>query len=745
MSKRIFTMMAVMLLTVTMAMAQGKYSIKGNLNGADGETIYLRYGDRSNMKNDSTVVKKGKFQFKGKMDTPYQQAMLVLGNINDYRNRRYVQFALEPAKITVTGDADNMQEAVVNGSNTQEEENALNASYGDAMNKLKALNKAYNDPQKSLSEREALLDQMEPYQDEISSKQREFYRTHPDSYLSPKYLRQTMGHMTYDEIKPIYDSFSADVKQFGGEDVREIEKELRTLERVRPGAMAPDFAKTDVNGKMFRLSDLRGKVVILDFWASWCKPCRASNPHMRELYKKYHPLGLELVYSASDDGAEAKWRKAIEEDKLVGEGYHHILRGYDRNLQGQDNPNDNSLLYGIHYLPTKYLIDREGRIVGKVESDEWLDQQLERLLGKAEYPFTINGNVANAEGKQVMLVYGTMRNQKQETTTVKDGKFQFKGVMDNPYYGGRLVLGDWDPYMGGDYTEVAIEKGTITVDAPTGKLAEALVKGGKTQDEQNAYNAEMKPVMAELIDLNNKMGSNAFKNAKQRAAAENKMESLRKRYGEIQQSFIKNHPDSYLTPGMLAPSLGSMRYEDIKKTYEGFSENVKLYGDVEEIEKELEALSHTQPGAAAPDFTTKDINGKDFSFSSLKGKVVVLDFWASWCVPCRKSNPHMKALYEKYHDKGLEMVYVSDDDSNPNAWKNAVEKDGLTGEGFHHVLRGLKHLEGGRFDRSTDISDKYAIHFLPTKYLIDREGKIVCKIDEGQDEKLDRELEKLMK
>lgn len=255
----------------------------------------------------------------------------------------------------------------------------------------------------------------------------------------------------------------------------------------------------------------------------------------------------------------------------------------------------------------------------------------------------------------------------------------------------------------------------------------------------------MKPVMAELIDLNNKMGSNAFKNAKQRAAAENKMESLRKRYGEIQQSFIKNHPDSYLTPGMLAPSLGSMRYEDIKKTYEGFSENVKLYGDVEEIEKELEALSHTQPGAAAPDFTTKDINGKDFSFSSLKGKVVVLDFWASWCVPCRKSNPHMKALYEKYHDKGLEMVYVSDDDSNPNAWKNAVEKDGLTGEGFHHVLRGLKHLEGGRFDRSTDISDKYAIHFLPTKYLIDREGKIVCKIDEGQDEKLDRELEKLMK
>ncbi|HBB06388.1 MAG TPA: thioredoxin, partial [Bacteroides sp.] len=109
------------------------------------------------------------------------------------------------------------------------------------------------------------------------------------------------------------------------------------------------------------------------------------------------------------------------------------------------------------------------------------------------------------------------------------------------------------------------------------------------------------------------------------------------------------------------------------------------------------------------------------------------DFWASWCVPCRKSNPHMKEMYAKWHDKGLEYVYVADNDSNPDNWRKAIKEDGL--EAFHHVLRGLKvdRSNGGyKFDHTNDISEKYAIHFLPTKYLIDREGKIVGKFESDE-------------
>ena len=157
----------------------------------------------------------------------------------------------------------------------------------------------------------------------------------------------------------------------------------------------------------------------------------------------------------------------------------------------------------------------------------------------------------------------------------------------------------------------------------------------------------------------------------------------------------------------------------------------KLYD--KEVAKELETLARVQPGEPAPDFAKEDVNGKPFRLSDLRGKYVVIDFWASWCVPCRKSNPHMKEMYAKWHDKGLEYVYVADNDSNPDNWRKAIKEDGL--EAFHHVLRGLKvdRSNGGyKFDRTNDISEKYAIHFLPTKYLIDREGKIVGKFESDE-------------
>ena len=351
--------------------------------------------------------------------------------------------------------------------------------------------------------------------------------------------------------------------------------------------------------------------------------------------------------------------------------------------------------------------------------------------------------MANAEGKEVTLYYGSMHKQDVIKTTVKDGQFTLSGVISSPYAGGSLLLGEYNPQTGGgDFIRVAIEPGTTTVDAPKGMLKGATVKGGKAQDDVNAYDAQLNPVMEEMNALEGQMKK--AKTDKQRNALKAKMEVLREKYANISKQFYTSRGDSYLSPQLLMMDMGNMKYEEIKKIYNAFSERVRLYGDNKEIEDELEALAKIQPGATAPDFTANDINGRPFTFSSLKGKVVILDFWASWCVPCRKSNPHMKALYEKYHDKGLEMVYVSDDDRNEKAWKAAVEKDGLTGDGFHHVLRGLKQTATG-FDKTNDISQKYAIHYLPTKYLIDREGNIVCKINEGEDQLLDQKLEELLK
>lgn len=367
------------------------------------------------------------------------------------------------------------------------------------------------------------------------------------------------------------------------------------------------------------------------------------------------------------------------------------------------------------------------------------------LNANAQGKYTINGNLQNAEGKTIYLSTGDFGATETDSTTITNGKFTFKGEMDTPFKSGTLILGSLTDYRHAKFWQVAMEPLTISVEGDAKQDKAVVIKAGKVQEELNRMMQEMKVFEEPMRQLNDALYAQQTKEG--RDSVVKLMDPYRKQYQEYQDNYMKTRTSSYYATQFLSSSMGHMSYEEIKAIWDKLSPEVQKYGvSAKNVKSELETLEKVRPGKPAPDFTANDINGKPFTLSSLKGKVVIIDFWASWCGPCRKSNPHMRDLYTKYHKKGLDMVYVSDDDSNPTKWKAAVEKDQLVGDGFHHVLRGLKVLDKTKytFDKTNDISDKYAIHYLPTKYLIDKKGNIVCKINEGEDAKLDAQIEQLL-
>ncbi|MBS0029442.1 redoxin domain-containing protein [Chitinophaga sp. 22321] len=381
--KKIISVLSLPLAIAQLATAQQKFSISGTVTGQAPARYYLQYNNGEKYVTDSAAVINGRFKFEGTLPqtTPgVFSAALSKGLSGDRKEQAYL--FLEPKAMTITVQNGDLSTTVLKGSVSNEDNMRLEKEKEAATAQYKPLLEALRN-EKDHEKSAAIREQLAPYFETNSRLSRKFIREHHDAFLSLYLMRFEVGSMSLDSAKYYFNGLNTALKQ--SKDGQQIAKEIKQLEDGSPGSTAFNFSKKDINGQPLALADFRGKYVLLDFWASWCVPCRAGNPHLLELYKQYKDKGFEIISISDDDRNHDAWKKAVEKDGIGV--WKHVLRGLDmeKRMKNLPNPDDTSDHFGIHSLPTQILIDPKGIIIARYggggEEHEAMDKKLKEVLG----------------------------------------------------------------------------------------------------------------------------------------------------------------------------------------------------------------------------------------------------------------------------------------------------------------------------------------------------------------------------
>jgi thiol-disulfide isomerase/thioredoxin len=380
------------------------------------------------------------------------------------------------------------------------------------------------------------------------------------------------------------------------------------------------------------------------------------------------------------------------------------------------------------------------------------------LATAQQKPFTITGNIRPKTNGYVYLSYSDEASgYKKDSALIKNGHFTFNGNLVGPTQA--MVSFSRQPMSFDEVAQLYLVPSKMQLSLDKNNISAApVLKGSPVQAEADALTKAKEPIMAQLkpllktYDRLNAEYRDAIKAKKDEATlegmkdaatkAKDAMDPYYEQLREIEIRFMDEHPGSFVTASLLPYRISSMDLQEGEERFNKLPEDIKKSSLGQGIRADLDRLRKGSPGAKAFVFSSKELRGSQLSLTDYKGKYVLLDFWASWCVPCRKGNPHLLSLYSKYKDKGFEIIGISDDDGKPEAWEKAVDKDGIGV--WKHVLRGLK-WNGNSPDKSTDISDNFGIHSLPTKILIDPKGVIIGRYGGGgdNDEAMDKKLSEI--
>lgn len=339
------------------------FSLKGKLPADQYGYVYLQYQDSKGQSiKDSCTLKNGTFAFKGKIASP------TASNL-EYKTNS-VSLFLEPNNMIFQANTKDFKNSKITGSNTQREQDELNK----VLNKFNTRWKVVLDTMTAVAKRSNTAFQelkgwvLVPYFEEQREIYYNFFTKYPASYVTAANLPPFDSELSEDSLKLFYNRFPPAVKKsvFG----MEIYKLIENRKHGAINTIAAGFSQQDINGNTISLADFKGKYVLLDFWGSWCVPCRKSHPHLKELYVMYKDKGIEFIGIDTDDKYDA-WKKAVSNDGLP----------WLQISQGDKQDHELSTKYNIIVYPTKILIDKQGKIIGRFgENTEDLNKMMEKIF-----------------------------------------------------------------------------------------------------------------------------------------------------------------------------------------------------------------------------------------------------------------------------------------------------------------------------------------------------------------------------